>query len=365
MRVVVHGRIDLFEPQGALQLYVESLQPAGMGDLALRFEELKARLAAEGLFDAGTEAAAADAARRRSRSSPARPVPSGRTSPRSSARRWPLARVVLVAAQVQGADAPASIVAAFRRLERYRDGAAPARAGRARPRQVTILARGGGSLEDLWSFNDERVVRAVVAHPIPVVCGVGHEVDVTLADFAADVRAPTPVRRRRTRRARPGRDARRAAPGGHAAGRRDRRAVWRVAPPGSSPSSAAPSTASAPRRGWPRPASRWACCSTGRRERWPPASRRDRARLDRAAVPCRADRRDGAPARRPSLDAATRGARRARAAGHPRPWLRDRPTPGRTARSSARRRTRRPGTGSNPGRCMARCRATLPTTRPG
>ena len=107
------------------------------------------------------------------------------------ARRWPLARVVLVACQVQGEAAPASIVSALRRLERWigeaeadgRPGDAPA---------VTILARGGGSLEDLWSFNDERVVRAIVAHPVPVVCGVGHEVDVTLADFAADVRAPTP-----------------------------------------------------------------------------------------------------------------------------------------------------------------------------
>jgi exodeoxyribonuclease VII large subunit len=107
------------------------------------------------------------------------------------ARRWPLVQVVLVAAQVQGDGAPASIVTAFRRVARYaetlrtqsRPDDAPA---------LTILARGGGSLEDLWAFNDERVVRAVVAHPLPVVCGVGHEVDVTLADFAADVRAPTP-----------------------------------------------------------------------------------------------------------------------------------------------------------------------------
>ena len=107
------------------------------------------------------------------------------------ARRWPLTQVVLVACQVQGEEAPASIVSAFRRLERWIE---QCRAdGRARDApQVTILARGGGSLEDLWSFNDERVVRAVVAHALPVVCGVGHEVDVTLADFAADVRAPTP-----------------------------------------------------------------------------------------------------------------------------------------------------------------------------
>jgi exodeoxyribonuclease VII large subunit len=188
LRIVVHGRIDLFEPQGALQLYVESIQPAGFGDLTLKFEALKAKLAQEGLFDTA-----------RKRPLPARPTtiavitsPTGvvwRDIGNVLARRWPLARVVLVACQVQGEEAPASIVSAFRRLERWveqlrRDGReddAP---------QVTILARGGGSLEDLWSFNDERVVRAVVGHALPVVCGVGHEVDVTLADFAADVRAP-------------------------------------------------------------------------------------------------------------------------------------------------------------------------------
>ena len=98
---------------------------------------------------------------------------------------------MLVAAQVQGEAAPESLVAAFRKVERY----AADRIAAGRPDEapaVTILARGGGSLEDLWAFNDEAVVRAVVAHPLPVVCGVGHEADVTLADFAADVRAPTP-----------------------------------------------------------------------------------------------------------------------------------------------------------------------------
>jgi len=190
LRIVVHGRIDLFEPQGALQLYVESIQPAGFGDLALRFEALKARLAAEGLFDAA-----------RKRPLPQRPATIGVvTSPTGVvwrdichvlARRWPLATVVLVAAQVQGEAAPASIVTALRRVERYRDQCLAA-GGTADAPVVTILARGGGSLEDLWAFNDERVVRAVVAHAVPVVCGVGHEADVTLADFAADVRAPTP-----------------------------------------------------------------------------------------------------------------------------------------------------------------------------
>jgi exodeoxyribonuclease VII large subunit len=190
LRVVAHGRIDLFEPQGALQLYVESIQPAGLGDLTLRFEALKARLAAEGLFEVA-----------RKRPLPPRPATIAViTSPTGAvwkdichviSRRWPLTRVVLVAAQVQGDSAPASLVGAFRKVERY----AAAQIAAGRPDEapaVTILARGGGSLEDLWAFNDEAVVRAVVAHSVPVVCGVGHEADVTLADFAADVRAPTP-----------------------------------------------------------------------------------------------------------------------------------------------------------------------------
>ena len=190
LQVVAHGRMDLFEPQGALQLYVESLQPSGFGNLAVRFEQLKARLAEEGLFDAA-----------RKRPLPSRPrTIAVVTSPTGAvwrdvcnviARRWPMARVVLVACQVQGEGAPQSIVGAFRRLERFIDEERAAGRADEAP-AVTILARGGGSLEDLWSFNDERVVRAVVAHPVPVVCGVGHEVDVTLADFAADVRAPTP-----------------------------------------------------------------------------------------------------------------------------------------------------------------------------
>jgi len=190
LRVVARGRIDVFESQGLYQLYVASLQPAGFGDLALRFEALKARLAAQGLFDSA-----------RKRPLPVRPpVVAVVTSPTGAVwhdiqhvitRRWPLTRVLLVPCLVQGDPAPASIVAALDRVGRWiercardgRPGDAPL---------VTILARGGGSLEDLWPFNDEGVVRAVVRHPIPLVCGVGHEVDVTLADFAADVRAPTP-----------------------------------------------------------------------------------------------------------------------------------------------------------------------------
>ena len=190
LRIVVHGRIDLFEQQGAVQLYVESIQPAGFGDLAIKFEALKARLSAEGLFDPA-----------RKRPLPTRPStiavitsPTGvvwRDVATVLSRRWPLTQVILVACKVQGEDAPESIVAAFRRLERWLAAATKTSDPTDVP-QVTILARGGGSLEDLWSFNDERVVRAVVAHSLPVVCGVGHEVDVTLADFAADVRAATP-----------------------------------------------------------------------------------------------------------------------------------------------------------------------------
>ena len=190
LRIVVHGRIDLFEQQGAVQLYVESIQPAGFGDLAIKFEALKARLAAEGLFDPA-----------RKRQLPTRPTtiavitsPTGvvwRDIATVLSRRWPMTHVVLVACKVQGDDAPESIVAAFRRLERWLVAKRGPEDVADLP-QLTILARGGGSLEDLWSFNDERVVRAVVAHSLPVVCGVGHEVDVTLADFAADVRAATP-----------------------------------------------------------------------------------------------------------------------------------------------------------------------------
>lgn len=190
LRVVVHGRMDLYEPQGALQFYVVSLQPSGVGDLAIQFEERKARLAAEGLFDAA-----------RKRPLPARPpVIAVITSPTGAVwkdichvlgRRWPLAGILLVACKVQGEGSAQSIEGAFRRLERHveelrHDGRA------LEAPVVTILARGGGSMEDLWSFNDERVVRAIVGHPLPVISGIGHEVDVTLADFAADVRAPTP-----------------------------------------------------------------------------------------------------------------------------------------------------------------------------
>ena len=190
LRVVVHGRVDVFESQGVYQLYVASIQPAGFGDLALRFEALKAKLAAEGLFDTA-----------RKRPLPDRPAVIGVATSATGAvwhdichvvaRRWPLARLLLSPCQVQGEGAAASVVTALDRLARWGERCRAEGHPEDAP-AVVILARGGGSLEDLWSFNDERVVRAVVAHPVPVICGVGHEVDVTLADFAADVRAPTP-----------------------------------------------------------------------------------------------------------------------------------------------------------------------------
>ena len=185
LRLVAQGSIDVFEPQGAYQLYVRSLQPSGFGDLALRFEALKAKLQQEGLFES-----------QRKRPLPAVPLNIGVVTSLSGAvlhdirrvvaRRWPLARVLVSACQVQGQGAERTIVAALRRVSRWTDE----ETGRAT--DVVILARGGGSLEDLWPFNDEAVVRAVAAHPCPIVVGVGHETDVTLAEFAADVRAATP-----------------------------------------------------------------------------------------------------------------------------------------------------------------------------
>jgi len=179
MQVVCHGRLRAYEPQGVYQLYVTTLTPAGAGDLHQRYEQLRARLAAEGLFED-----------RRKRPLPRWPRRIGVvTSPVGAVwrdignvvrRRYPFAELVLSPTIVQGATASGAIVRALHRVY-------------AQPGiDVVILARGGGSLEDLWSFNEERVVRAVAASPVPIIVGVGHESDVTLADFAADVRAPTP-----------------------------------------------------------------------------------------------------------------------------------------------------------------------------
>lgn len=179
MRVELRGRIGVFEARGELQVVAESLRPVGVGSLYEEFLRLRARLEARGLFDP---------ARKR----PVNPLPrcvAVVTSPQAAAyedvltalrRRAPHVRVLLMASAVQGSEAPAQLAAAI------------ARAGRSGADTV-LLVRGGGSLEDLWAFNDERVVGAVAACAVPLICGVGHETDVTLADLAADLRAPTPT----------------------------------------------------------------------------------------------------------------------------------------------------------------------------
>ncbi len=180
MQVQAHGRIGIYEPGGQYQLYVDVLRPAGEGQLYQEFLRLKSLLEAEGLFSA-----------ERKRATPELPSVIGivtsttgaalRDVLHTLARRLPLARVVLAPSAVQGQAAPAELVDAMQRLNQI-----------ARP-DVILLARGGGSMEDLWAFNDEQVVRAVAASQAPVISGVGHETDFTLADFAADLRAPTPT----------------------------------------------------------------------------------------------------------------------------------------------------------------------------
>ncbi|MDW8326566.1 MAG: exodeoxyribonuclease VII large subunit [Anaerolineales bacterium] len=176
--VEVSGSVTLYEARGQYQLDVTGLQPQGEGALYREFMQLKARLEAEGLFDST-----------RKRPLPPRPRRIGLvTSPAGAAlrdmlnilrRRLPLAEVILAPTLVQGPEAPAQIVTALQALAQLMP-------------DVIILARGGGSLEDLWAFNDERVARALAAMPVPTISGVGHETDFTIADFVADVRAPTP-----------------------------------------------------------------------------------------------------------------------------------------------------------------------------
>jgi len=180
MRVEAHGNISLYEAGGQYQLYADLLRPLGEGALFAEFLRLKALLEAQGLFDPA-----------RKRPIPERPRRIGIvTSPTGAAlrdmlntlrRRSPLVEVILAPTPVQGEEAPPAIVAALQTLNRV---AAP---------DVILLARGGGSIEDLWAFNDARVVRAVAESRAPVITGVGHETDFTLVDFAADLRAPTPT----------------------------------------------------------------------------------------------------------------------------------------------------------------------------
>ncbi|HEY9144466.1 MAG TPA: exodeoxyribonuclease VII large subunit, partial [Arenimonas sp.] len=179
MLVLARGRLTLYEARGDYQLVLEHLEEAGEGALRRAFEELKARLAAEGLFDTDRK----------------RPLPAYTrrlaviTSPRGAAvrdvlsvlgRRFPLLEVEVLPVPVQGDGAAAQILDMLQR------------AGRSGRYDLVLLTRGGGSLEDLWAFNDEALARAIVASPVPVVAAIGHEVDVSLADFAADLRAPTP-----------------------------------------------------------------------------------------------------------------------------------------------------------------------------
>lgn len=183
--VCAHGYVSVYEPQGQYQFYVDGVQATGQGALYLEYEALKTRLSAEGLFDPA-----------RKRVLPAMPGCIGVvTSPTGAAlrdvlnvlrRRWPLVRVLLAPTLVQGEHAPAQVVSALHALYEHIE------AGDEPKVDLILVTRGGGSIEDLWAFNDERVARAIVASPVPVISGVGHEIDFTIADFCADLRAPTP-----------------------------------------------------------------------------------------------------------------------------------------------------------------------------
>lgn len=182
-QVIAHGHVGVYPDRGVYQLYVNRMDPAGRGELYARFEALKDRLTQAGLFDG-----------ERKRQIPLQPQRIGVVTSADAAAlrdvlrvlssRWPLVDVILFPTLVQGVDAPPQIVDAIGNANRY------ARA--VEPIDTLILARGGGSIEDLWAFNDEQVAYAVAQSEIPVVTGVGHETDFTIADFAADLRAPTP-----------------------------------------------------------------------------------------------------------------------------------------------------------------------------
>jgi len=179
LQVIVRGRLTVYEPRGEYQIVLDTVEPKGIGALQLAFEQLKERLATEGLFDQD-----------RKKSIPAFPRTVGVVTSLTGAairdilavlrRRWPTLHILIVPVQVQGESAGRQIAEALTALNHlgFVD--------------VIIVGRGGGSLEDLWSFNEEIVVRAIAASHVPVVSAVGHEIDVTLADFVADLRAPTP-----------------------------------------------------------------------------------------------------------------------------------------------------------------------------
>jgi exodeoxyribonuclease VII large subunit len=177
--VLVEGRVSVYEANGQYQLYVERLEPAGRGDLALAFERLKERLAEEGLFDPAIK-----------KQIPAFPNRIGIVTSSEAAalrdiqnvlkRRWPLARVLVAPTPVQGTEAPMELIRALNWLDGRNDI------------DTIIVTRGGGTIEDLWAFNDEELARAIFHAAHPIIVGVGHESDFTIADFVADLRAPTP-----------------------------------------------------------------------------------------------------------------------------------------------------------------------------
>lgn len=179
MKVLCRGRVAVYEPNGQYQLYIEDMQPDGVGSLALAFEQLKQKLQAEGLFDAS-----------RKKPLPRFPKTVGViTSPTGAAvqdirnilcRRYPIAQVRFCPVLVQGEGAPPQLIEAVRRLDDEGEC------------DVIIIGRGGGSIEDLWAFNNEALARAVAACRTPVISAVGHETDFTICDFVADLRAPTP-----------------------------------------------------------------------------------------------------------------------------------------------------------------------------
>lgn len=184
MRVICTGSIGVFERDGQYQLYVDDMQPDGVGALYIAYTQLRQKLEAEGLF-----------ASERKRPLPAFPRRIGVvTSPTGAvirdicttlARRFPMTQVILAPALVQGPEAAETIVASLARLAQLRASGVPI--------DVVIVGRGGGSLEELWPFNDERVARTIAAYPVPVISAVGHETDFTICDFVADVRAATPT----------------------------------------------------------------------------------------------------------------------------------------------------------------------------
>jgi exodeoxyribonuclease VII large subunit len=179
MQVLIRAKVGLYEPRGEFQLVAEYMEPAGEGALQREFEQLKARLAAEGLFDSERKRALPRFARRIAVITSATGA-AVRDVLSVLARRWPLADVEVLPVPVQGREAPPAIVSMLRKASasgRY---------------DVLLLTRGGGSLEDLWAFNEEAVARAIHASAVPVVSAVGHEIDFSIADFVADLRAPTP-----------------------------------------------------------------------------------------------------------------------------------------------------------------------------